>query len=210
MSVNSVSQNGRMDQLTHSLARKAEERHPALNGRAVRAAQIVVSGGVRIENGSYSVDSQSNGKPYQVVNVNGQVKCTCKDWIRGKRGMSPGAPTIAGQVVCKHILAVKIAGRLDVHLWPPLCPDCGRDMNVRRDDEGIPFWSCAGFSHTCRGRTPFVAHPDDRDVYASLERVKRAGLMAPLPSSVQRRVHQRNVAQAYVDIHRAMDTCPGQ
>jgi len=192
MSKTSIPQTKPIDELTR-LALATEERHPALDGRA---AQIVAGHGVRAENGHYLVDSQSNGKPYQVVNINGQVKCTCKDWLRGQSGRSSGAPTIAGQIVCKHILAVKIAGRLNVQLWPPTCPDCGRDMNIRRDAERIPFWSCRGFPHTCLGRAPFSAHPNDPSVYESLERAQREGLMAPLPTSIQRRIHQHNVDRA--------------
>jgi len=95
------------------LALRAQRRHPKLTGRAIRAAQIIANGGIKYKNDHHIVTSQrANSLPYRVTCEDGQVKCTCKDWRNGHAGKTPGAPTIAGQIVCKHALAVEIYKQL--------------------------------------------------------------------------------------------------
>lgn len=93
-----------------TLAQRAEELHPQLNGRALRAAQILADNAI-IPNGdgTYTVQSQGRRLPYTVTGTT----CSCKDWQNGNEGVSPGAPRIGHQIVCKHILATRIYERIN-------------------------------------------------------------------------------------------------
>jgi hypothetical protein len=197
-----------------ALARRAVASYPVLDGRALRAAQIVAAGGVRDRlQHSWDVDSQNKNELTYTVSSGGYHSwhCTCPDWIRGWQGELNGAPTLKtkGQrqaIVCKHVLAVMFYLDLaDDRKWPPPCPICRGEMNIRhrRDNgSGLPFWSCRKFP-ACRGRRDFTIHPDDaaqarHEMQASalsFERAKAAGLIT-MGANGHRRRRERELEQA--------------
>lgn len=94
----------------HTKASRAEERFPALSGRALRAALIVAAQGVRLTNDTAPgtllnevARVQGVETEYIVCNNPAGWSCTCKDW----QGEAAPVISLAGQNerICKHILA---------------------------------------------------------------------------------------------------------
>lgn len=193
-----------------ALALDIESRYPEMNGRAIRAAQILANGQIRAGRwtGHWQVDSQTNPRAprHEVRYGRGYWlwMCSCQDWQRGMMEQAHGAPMIQNRdgrliVCCKHITAIMMSQRLaETSDWPPRCPDCGGEMEIKRDGEGIPFWSCYGFPLRCRGRAEFQPHPDDAKaadnaqeaLYRSLTRAQEADLMS-VSARAQRRRRER-------------------
>lgn len=192
-----------------TLARQAEEAAPALNGRAIRGAQILaldlISEG---RDGRFYAQSQHNltSHVYYTItptqNFNMAWHCSCRDYEAGIAQAGNGAPIVntgnEGRApLCKHILAALIMRHLAT--WPPACPDCGNGMHVKRDDLGQPFFSCSGFPIACKGRHPFRAHPCDANEHASMDRAKNAGLVA-IAVGAQRRARRRELENARLGV----------
>jgi hypothetical protein len=91
----------------------AENAHVAgYEQRLLKAAQIVVSGGVRpgwVK--SQSTDSWYAVEPWGILGLH----CQCVDWEQGREARfndrSSAAPVVAGQTCCKHVLATILAER---------------------------------------------------------------------------------------------------
>lgn len=89
------------------LALRAEQRHPKLNGRALRAAEIVANNFVSPHNGAYKVRSAIRTPEYTVT----ATRCRCIDFNRGEQDAPKAAPKIDGTPACKHLIAAKIYER---------------------------------------------------------------------------------------------------
>lgn len=211
------------------IAIKAEEEYPALNGRAIRGAQVLLAG----ITGNFGVRWYANSQHHltrdviYTIDSNDEAfgwHCTCNDWSHGFSHLASGAPTLElangrDAIVCKHICAVWIHLRLAhderARPWPPSCPTCGLEMHIKRQQNngsGLPFFSCSNFPH-CHGRAEFQPHPDDLQaaagdgkeaLYLSMERAQAAGLVA-VAIGAQMRARQRRMEQyrermAYDDI----------
>lgn len=106
------------------LALETEKLFPQLNGRPIRAAEIVAGGGVALDmaTGIHEVQSQ-NGRelPYLVEYWRGLWLCNCIDCREG------GAPLVDGisSHCCKHILAVLFEYDNDNDQQIIRCPYCG-------------------------------------------------------------------------------------
>ncbi len=159
------------------IAIQAEEDFPALNGRAIRGAQIVMAGITGNFGRRWYANSQHRLTRDMIYTIDSNDTvfgwhCTCNDWAHGFSHLASGAPTLElpnGQeaIVCKHICAVWIHLRLahdeKTEPWPPSCPDCAGPMRVKRQQQngsGLPFFSCSSFPR-CHGRAEFQPHPED-------------------------------------------------
>lgn len=190
-----------------AMAIVAEKHSPLLNGRTIRAAQIVMNGNVTIDSNQGGIVLSQNKERQYNIDPNGlNYRCNCTDYTNALTNPPApnSAPRIAGNPRCKHIQAYLIALCLS-YPWPPPCPTCNGPMHARhrRDDgSGLLFWSCRKFP-ACRGRCEFTTHPVDAvehqrpfDAHnASFERARNAGLIA-MSASGQRRQRTRTMEQA--------------
>ena len=88
-----------------ALAQPLISAHPELGDRALRAVALVADGAVHPNGGegSFYVTSQQ-GKDSYLVDLTAST-CTCPDWEQR-------APEVNGRKLCKHILAVLFARKL--------------------------------------------------------------------------------------------------
>jgi hypothetical protein len=107
------------DPRLHRFVVELVERYPQVESRAWRAAELVLSDGVRNSDGEAlaSVASSTTYGDYLIVARDGYIVCDCLDYMDGN------APYIGrnGQRLCKHILALQFTRRLSYRH----CGSCG-------------------------------------------------------------------------------------
>jgi len=101
----------------HDLMTKLATKWPELAARGWKAATLVAGGHVLYrhshepERVQGRVKSQTGRHGYLVmVHENGGLACNCRDWLDGRAPLGPRQRRF-----CKHILALRLAWRLD---WP--------------------------------------------------------------------------------------------
>ena len=97
------------------LARRCYHRYPQLTSRVLKAAQMVSWGEIEPNGKGWWVGSQSDDRVNYVVerNGNGDLECTCIDFLKGIETQEKGAPWVNGKPFCKHILAVLMQTKLE-------------------------------------------------------------------------------------------------
>lgn len=97
------------------LARRCYHRYPELTSRVLKAAQIVSWGEIEPNGKGWWVGSQNDHRVNYVVehNGNGDLECTCIDFLKGIETQEKGAPWVNDKPFCKHILAMLMQMKLE-------------------------------------------------------------------------------------------------
>jgi hypothetical protein len=98
--------------LASALAQQAERLHPALDGRATRAAQALAAGAVVLDGLSGGIVDSRNGRelPYIVDPDTRRLwRCNCADYQGALAGQPDAAPVIGDVPCCEHVTAIVIA-----------------------------------------------------------------------------------------------------
>ena len=104
-----------------ALVRRMVARNPVVEGRALRAAQLLLDARVRKNGGpfAYDVDSQTiPGQVYHVDDEPGAFRCECEDFEGALTDQRHSAPWIGDGPKCKHILAVVLTLKLKSETVP--------------------------------------------------------------------------------------------
>lgn len=94
-----------LQQFEHTCGRNLKQ----LGTRPLEAAQLAAAGAVTPNGGPgryYVTSARTPGARY-IVNP---PYCSCPDWQHGQTGTRRAAPVIDGYPLCKHLIAVRLAG----------------------------------------------------------------------------------------------------